>query len=197
MKNEHFWGLVMGYSSAYYHKTAYPARAQSVYHFEVKSLGSDGTFAGYSSVFDVVDSQRDVVVRGAFKTSLAARTQPLQLLWQHKWESPIGVVQEIFEDAHGLFIRGKLLMEVAQAREAHALLKARVIRGLSIGYSVKRAERDPQSGVRLLKEVELWEVSVLTLPANEAAQVTVVKSRTHEFTAFVEAMEYAQRALRH
>lgn len=186
----------MAYSNGYLNKAAHGARAKSTYMFEVKSLASDGTFAGYASVFDVVDSQRDAVIRGAFKASLEARTQALQLLWQHQWESPIGSVESIFEDARGLYIKGKLLMEVAQAREAHALLKAGVIRGLSIGYSVKRAERDPHTGVRLLKEVDLWEVSIVTLPANEAAQVTVVKSAHTDFAAFVAAMEYAHRALK-
>jgi HK97 family phage prohead protease len=186
----------MVYNNGYLNKAAQGAHVQSTYHFEVKALAGDGTFAGYASVFDVVDSQRDAVARGAFKASLESRTQPLQLLWQHQWENPIGSVESIFEDAHGLFIRGRLLMEVAQAREAHALLKAGVIRGLSIGYSVKHAERDLHTGVRLLKEIDLWEVSVVTLPANEAAQVTVVKSGPPDFSAFVAAMEYAQRALK-
>ena len=185
----------MGYNNPYLNKAAHQAHGNSTYRFEIKSLGHDGTFAGYASVFSIVDSQRDVIEPGAFKQSLKARSAPLQLLWQHQWESPIGMVEQLFEDGRGLYIKGRLLMEVTQAREAHALLKAGVIRGLSIGYSVKRAERDPQTGVRHLKEVDLWEVSVVTLPANEAALVTVVKSADTEMAAFLGAAEYARQAL--
>ncbi len=185
----------MAYNAPFLNKAAHGSRAQTTYAFEIKSLATDGTFAGYASVFDVVDSQQDVVMAGAFRNSLKARKQPVQLLWQHQWESPIGVIESLFEDARGLYIKGKLLMEVAQAREAHALLKAGIIRGLSIGYSVKRAQRDPQTGVRQLQEVELWEVSIVTLPANEAAQVTVVKSADADIRALLKAMEHAQQAL--
>lgn len=148
--------------------------------FEVKSIAEDGTFAGYASVFNNVDSQRDRVHPGAFKASIAQRDTPVQLLWQHQWQQPIGVISALFEDARGLVVKGRLLLEVAQAREAYALLKAGVVRGLSIGYSVRRARRNPDTGVRELLELNLWEISLVTLPANEAAQVTVVKSRTDD-----------------
>ncbi|WP_446893601.1 HK97 family phage prohead protease, partial [Acinetobacter sp. NS4_7] len=81
---------------------------------EVKSLQADGTFAGYASVFGIVDSQRDIVLPGAFSHSLKSRKQPVQLLWQHQWESPIGSITKLFEDARGLYVQGKLLMEVAR-----------------------------------------------------------------------------------
>jgi uncharacterized protein len=177
-------------------KASHRARAQLETRFEIKSLRSDGSFAGYASVFGVVDSQRDVVKPGAFKATLKDRAQPVQLLWQHQWESPIGTIESLLEDKHGLYIQGRLLMEVAQAREAHALLKARVIRGLSIGYSVKRSRRDPQSGIRQLLEVDLWEVSLVTMPANEAAQVTIVKSSGAQFQALMEALARAEHVLR-
>lgn len=185
----------MVYKNPYLNKAAHKLRGHATFPFEIKSLSADGSFAGYASVFNVVDSQRDLMLPGAFKATLKSRTQPVQLLWQHQWESPIGVIESLFEDSRGLYIKGKLLMEVMQAREAHALLKAGVIRGLSIGYSVKRAERDPQTGVRRLQEVDLWEVSVVTLPANESAQVTVVKARDPEIDALIAAMERASHAL--
>ena len=186
----------MGYCNPYLNKAAHRARGYSACDFEIKSLTQDGMFAGYASVFHIVDSQRDVIEPGAFVASLKMRKTPLQLLWQHQWESPIGMVESIFEDGNGLYMKGKLLMEVAQAREAHALLKAGVIRGLSIGYSVKRAERDLQTGVRYLKQVDLWEISIVTQPANEAAQVTVVKSEAGQFNAFARAAVRALQALK-
>lgn len=142
---------------------------------EVKSLAADGRFAGYASVFDVVDNQRDRVKRGAFAATLENRRTPVTLLWQHQWEQPIGTVERIFEDTRGLYMEGQLLLDVEKAREAYALLKAGALNGLSIGYRSKRSRHDPDSGVRDLLEVELWEISIVTLPANAEANVTVVK----------------------
>lgn len=169
-------------------------KQRTSFALELKSLDAAGRFAGYASVFDVTDSQRDVMRVGAFRNSLKQRKYPVQLLWQHQWESPIGVLEQVFEDTHGLYVEGRLLLEVARAKEAHALLKAGAIRGMSIGYNVKRARRDPDSGVRELLEVELWEVSLVTLPANEAAQVTVVKS-DDDLRALLAAMRQAEVAL--
>lgn len=143
-------------------------------------------------MFNNVDSQRDRVHPGAFKASIRERDKPVQLLWQHQWEKPIGVITALFEDARGLYMKGKLLLEVEQAREAYALLKAGVVRGLSIGYSVKRSRRSMDSGVRELLDLNLWEISLVTMPANEAAQVTVVKSRiTDDMARLARAIERA------
>lgn len=144
-------------------------------HLEIKRMSEAGVFAGYASVFNVVDSQRDKVLPGAFAESLAASGSEVKLLWQHRLDEPIGVITSLFEDARGLYIEGRLLLDVSQAREAYTLLKAGVVTGLSIGYSPRRFTRDPDSGVRLLQAIDLIEVSLVTLPANDKAQVTVVK----------------------
>lgn len=183
-------------SSTMYECKALPQRpARSAYVFEVKSLAGDGSFAGYASVFHVVDTQRDVIAPGAFRLSLKERTQPVQLLWQHQWAEPIGVIESLFEDTRGLFIKGRLLMEVARAKEAYALLKAGVLKGLSIGYNVTRARRDAETGIRTLLEVDLREVSLVTFPANEAAQVTVIKSADGEIARFLEALARVEESL--
>ena len=143
---------------------------------EIKSLDEHGRFAGYASVFGVVDSQHDVVMPGAFTFTLEQRAGQIKLLWQHQWGEPIGAITKLFEDARGLYIEGQLLMDVARAKEAYALMKAGVVKGLSIGYTPGRWKRDPDSGVRQLQSVDLWEISLVTTPANAAAQVTVVKS---------------------
>lgn len=177
-------------------KMNHRARAQLPCAFEIKSLAADGTFEGYASVFGVVDSQRDRVHPGAFKASIKARDKPVQLLWQHQWDKPVGVILALFEDARGLFVKGRLLLDVAQAREAHTLMKAGVVRGLSIGYSVKRSRRNPDTGVRELLDLNLWEISLVTMPANEAAQVTVVKSYMLDGTEILkQAVERAKAAL--
>lgn len=141
----------------------------------LKSLDAHGRFAGYASVFDVVDNQRDVMLRGAFLRTLQKQAGGVKLLWQHQQHEPIGILDRIFEDKHGLYVEGRLLLEVARAKEAYALLKTGAISGLSIGYSPVRYRIDSETGVRRLAEVDLWEISLVTFPANEAAGITVVK----------------------
>jgi len=145
------------------------------FSLELKSLDAQGRFAGYASVFDNVDTQNDVILRGAFTRTLSNRISHIKLLWQHQQDEPIGVFDEIFEDDRGLYVEGRLLLTVQRAKEAYSLLKESAISGLSIGYSPVKYRIDSNSGVRYLSEVELWEVSLVTFPANEAANVTVVK----------------------
>lgn len=159
------------------HKVALPAGERK--HFdcalEIKTLDGEGVFAGYASVFGVVDSQQDIILPGAFRATLTGRTSDIKLLWQHDMREPIGIVEELLEDANGLYVKGRLLLEVTRAREAYTLLKQGVVSGLSIGYSPTRWKRDEKSGIRRLEALDLWEISLVTFPANEAARVTVVK----------------------
>ena len=143
---------------------------------EVKSIDDGGHSAGYASVFDIVDNQKDIMMKGAFADTLKHGAGTIKLLWQHQQDEPIGVFEKIFEDAVGLYVEGRLLLDVQKAREAHALLKAGAVTGLSIGYSPTRYKIDANTGVRMLAEVELFEVSLVTFPANAKSKVTVVKS---------------------
>ena len=129
--------------------------------------------AGYASLFGAVDQGGDVVLPGAYAaslTALKARGGAVKMLWQHDPAQPIGVWDEVREDGRGLWVSGRLLPEVARAREAAALIAAGAVDGLSIGYRTKRAEKDGQ-GRRLLAEVELWEVSLVTFPMLREARV--------------------------
>jgi HK97 family phage prohead protease len=165
--------------------------------FHIKSLDEAGLFSGYASVFHVVDQQRDVVMPGAFTYALQTmKPGHVKLLWQHTWSEPIGVIERLFEDAQGLYIEGRLLLDIARAREAYALLKAGAMSGLSIGYSPK-TRIEPDTGVRQLLEVDLWEISLVTLPANPLATVTVVKSDcvSPEILALKHALNRAMRSL--
>lgn len=148
----------------------------------VKMVGEDGSFIGYASVFDVADSQRDVVMRGAFARTLSQREggQSVKLLWQHKMDEPIGVFTEIREDKRGLYVEGKLLLDVQRGREAYTLLKSGAIDGLSIGYTAVEYDFDNETGIRILSDVDLWEISLVTFPANAEAGVTAVKSELPE-----------------
>src|SRR5690606_32551079 len=128
---------------------------------------------GYASLFGIADQGGDVIAAGAYAGSLAriaARGDRVRMLWQHDPAHPIGVWEEIREDSRGLWVRGRLLPEVALAREAAALVAAGAIDGLSIGYRTLRAERDGQ-GRRVLTEVDLWEVSLVTFPMLREAKL--------------------------
>ena len=152
-------------------------QSKSIFDFQVKSLQEDGVFAGYASVFGVLDSQSDIIEQGAFKASIANRISEIKLLWQHDMREPIGVITTLKEDALGLYIEGRLLVnQVARAAEAYALIKSGVVQGLSIGYSPVRYRYDEQKRIRHISQVDLWEVSLVTFPANAAAQITVVKN---------------------
>jgi HK97 family phage prohead protease len=148
--------------------------------FEIKAVSETGEFEGYGSVFGVKDHGWDIVVPGAFAKSLAAWTTKGRLppvLWQHDTHEPIGPHLEMYEDAKGLFVKGRLLIDDDPvARRAHAHMKAGSVTGLSIGYVLKDYEWDKDKSAYLLKELELWEVSVVTFPMNEEATVTDVKS---------------------
>ncbi|TXI34764.1 MAG: HK97 family phage prohead protease [Aquipseudomonas alcaligenes] len=150
--------------------------------FKVKSVGDDGTFSGYGSVFDIPDSYSDVVHPGAFLESLkgwARKGGFPAMLWQHKFDEPLGVYTKMEEDDHGLYLEGRLLIDDDPlARRAYAHLKAGSITGLSIGYSIPSGGGtwDNGAGVYHLNQIDLWEVSLVTFPANDAARVETVKT---------------------
>jgi uncharacterized protein len=152
-------------------------KQQQAFSLELKSLDSAGFFSGYASVFNIVDSQQDIILPGAFAKSLRERAGQVRLLWQHQMDEPIGYFEKLDEDHHGLFVQGRLLLEVRRAQEAYALIRSGAIDGLSIGYSPTQYDFDPKSGVRRIAELSLWEVSLVTFPANAAAGVTAVKQR--------------------
>lgn len=168
------------------------------FNLEVKSLDNAGRFAGYASVFNVVDNHKDIIQRGAFAETLKGRVSQIKMLWQHQQDEPIGIFEKIFEDANGLYVEGRLLLDVARAKEAYALLKEGAISGLSIGYSPTRYRLHEKTGVRLLSAVELWEISLVTFPANEAAKITVVKQgiAPAELLSLAEAVDRAIRVLK-
>ena len=129
--------------------------------------------AGYASLFDTPDAGGDVVAQGAYAASLrrlAETGRRVRMLWQHDPAQPIGLWDEVREDARGLYVRGRLLDAVARAREAAALITAGAIDGLSIGYRTRRATSEAGGG-RRLAELELWEVSLVTFPMLPAARV--------------------------
>lgn len=142
--------------------------------FQIKAVADDGTFSGYGSVFNVVDAHKEIVVPGAFTDSLKAK-QP-SMLWQHRSGEPCGVYKEVREDAVGLYVEGKLALKTVRGAEAYELLKIGALSGMSIGFNVREESYDRVSGINTLKKLDLWEISLVTFPANDAARITDVKA---------------------
>lgn len=146
---------------------------QRGFKFEVKSIDEQGIFEGYAAVFGNIDLGGDVIEPGAFKKTLQENPR-MPILWQHNPTEPIGVTLEAYEDGKGLRVKGQLNLETTRGREAYALLKQGALKGLSIGYdSVKEAWEGTK---RILKEIRLWEWSLVTFPMNPLAQIEAVKA---------------------
>lgn len=146
---------------------------------EVKSLAGDGLFVGYASVFGNVDSANEVVAKGAFARTLAKwreKNAAPAMLWMHDPTMPIGIWLAMGEDERGLVVQGRLALSTQKGREAYELLKMKALTGLSIGYRVVTSRVDSKRKARVLTDVELFEVSLVTFPANDAARVSAVKS---------------------
>lgn len=144
------------------------------------AVASNGTFEGYASLFYRVDFGKDVILPGAFRKSLARRgARGIRMLFQHDANQPIGVWDEITEDGRGLFVKGRLMLDVARAQEVHSLMRAGALDGLSIGFRAVDGRRDRKSGIRRLSEIDLWEISIVTFPMHPEARVASVKSRRY------------------
>jgi len=144
--------------------------------FDAKSVKEDGTFEGYASTFGNVDNGADVVMPGAFTKSLTVRpANKIKMLWQHDSSSPIGTWTAAREDEKGLYVEGTILRDVQKGAECYSMMKEGIIDSMSIGYRTMDAEY-ASNGVRQLKELGLYEVSLVTFPMNDQATVTMVKN---------------------
>ena len=150
---------------------------------EINAVDSEdeeyGTFEGYGSIFGNTDLGNDIVAKGAFSKSVK-KTGALgvKLLYQHKSDMPIGVYESIEEDEKGLKIRGRLAMKTQLGRETYELMKMGALDGLSIGFRISpKGQSYDKAGARVIKEVELMEISVVTFPMNPKAKVQAVKGQ--------------------
>jgi len=137
-----------------------------------------GRFEGYASVFNNTDLGNDVIKTGAFTKSLRKRgVKGVKLLYQHKTDMPIGVFEEIKEDDHGLMVKGKLALKTQAGQEAYELLKMGALDAMSIGFRANPDEvsYDKRTNKRMIGEVDLMEISLVTFPMNPQAKVRSVK----------------------
>lgn len=141
----------------------------------IKFASEGREFSGYASVFGGVDSYGDTIEPGAYKSTLVDRDRPVQLRWNH-YGPVIGKWTEIKEDDVGLFVRGELSPGHSVADDAYALLKHGAINGLSIGYRIPEGGAETKDDIRILRAIDLVEVSIVETPADLAAQIGDVKS---------------------
>ncbi len=140
------------------------------------AFAGDGSVEGYASLFGEIDQARDMVMPGAFATTLRQRgIRKVPMLFQHDPSEPVGIWLDLAEDVRGLRARGKLIPDVRRARELMALIEQGAIDGLSIGYRTVRARIDPATRIRRLYQVDLWEISIVTFPLLAGARVHAVK----------------------
>ena len=140
------------------------------------TIDSEGTVEGYASLFGEVDAARDMMMPGAFRETLRLRgLRRIPMLFQHDPAEPVGVWLELREDHRGLYARGRLIPEVARARELYALVASGAVDGLSIGFRTVKGRVDPRSRIRKIDQVELWEISIVTFPLLAGARVRAVK----------------------
>ena len=146
--------------------------------FVLKRLQTEeGTFKGLASTWGL-DRQGDVIEPGAFAKSLAAwaaRGARIPVLWQHDHAEPIGALRSALETDEGLEVEGELVMALGNAKRAHALAKSGA-QGMSIGFTIPAGATELRAGVRYIKQIDLAEVSLVSVPANPGAVVREVKS---------------------
>ena len=144
----------------------------------LEEVNLDGVFEGYASLFHREDLGRDIVLPGAFRDSLRTRgAGGVKMLFQQDPNQPIGIWHWVYEDARGLFARGRIMTEIPKGREVLTMMRAGAIDGLSIGFRVVNGVRDRRTGVRRLRAIDLWEISVVTFPMLPGARVAAVKAR--------------------
>ena len=169
------------------------AQTREALDFDIRFSADDaGSFSGHAAVFDERNSFNEIVKRGAFARTLAehqARNIRPPMLWSHRSDEVIGVWTDIREDATGLAVTGKLITETSRGREAHALLKAGALSGLSIGFRARGAERGA-NGLRILTDIELAEISLVALPSAGNARIKQVRA-AGDFSAFTRAVNSA------
>lgn len=154
------------------------------FSFSLKAIGeNDGVVEGYGAVFGNIDFGGDVIAQGAFEktiSGIAASGRKLPMLWQHDGYNPIGVWDVLKEDDVGLYVKGTVLINTRQGADAYEMLKAGAVTGMSIGYSARDYSRDEKTGVRTLKQLDLFEISLVTFPMNDQARVDNVKTKIED-----------------
>jgi len=142
--------------------------------FIIKSDGkSHSIISGYASVFNTVDNHNDCIEKGAF---LSSQSNHVKLLWQHDTTKPIGIIRMMDEDSYGLKVEAEINTKTKDGFDASELIKQGAVCGLSIGFNINSADYN-SNGNRVIHDLNLIEISVVTFPANEMAQINQIKQK--------------------
>lgn len=156
----------------------------------IKSLEAGGLrISGYASVFNVVDSHEDIIEAGAFSNTIQ-NNKSVKLLWQHDTKNPIGRINKIIEDNYGLFIEAIITSGTNKGREAIDLVEKEIINGLSIGFTINNSYTKA-CGHRVITNISLWEVSIVTFPANQRA--SILQNHHKNLALYIALIEAKQR----
>lgn len=139
------------------------------------SSASAGEISGYASVYNTPDHDNDIVMPGAFASSLKS-SRRVKLLWNHDHNQVIGKITQLKEDDYGLWFSAQLNLATSKGNEVYQLIKAGDVNQLSIGFTITKSRPSHSATQRLLEQLDLWEISVVTFPANEKAQINEIKS---------------------
>ena len=159
-------------------------RKEFAAELECKAGEEDGTIQGYASTFGgKPDSYNDIIAQGAFIESIEKNGyggNGIKMLWQHNSSMPAGIWTNMFENKTGLKIKGQLAIKTTIGNDAYELMKLGAINSLSIGFNIVDSDVNPKNGIRTIKKADLWEVSLVTFPANTNATITQVKALIEE-----------------
>lgn len=167
------------------------------------SVEADGSFEGKLAVYNNKDLGGDIIQPGAFTKTLQENNGVFLMLWQHKTDCPIGVLT-LTDGPDALYAHGQLCLDgvgpdgakidIPLAKQAYVLLKKKIIKGLSIGFDT--IKDSVENGVRILKELALYEGSVCSFPMNLSAVISSVKNRSGEVKMSDFENELAESQLR-
>ncbi len=150
--------------------------------FKILDDSPHGSFTGYASVFGNTDRQNEVVVKGAFAATLPGFLKDGFGALNHEWSTlPIATISEAREDDRGLWVKGQF-HSTPDAQAARTIVRERLERGKSVGMSIGYRVNDDEfkEAIRYLKDVDLFEVSLVSVPANPEAQLAAVKAETQQ-----------------
>jgi HK97 family phage prohead protease len=141
--------------------------------FIIKSESpKEATISGYASVFNIADAHNDIILKGAFGS---VNPSKIKLLWQHDQAKPIGVIKSLTEDDRGLKIEAEINLRTSIGRETSELIKQKALDGLSVGFIIKSYDYNDK-GQRVISDLELMEISIVTFPANYDANILSIKN---------------------
>jgi HK97 family phage prohead protease len=161
---------------------------------ELKADTDARTVEGWASTFGNTDLDNDIIAPGAFADSIKAKMP--KLLWQHQTDQVIGIWNDAKETEQGLYVKGTIL-DTTLGNDAYKLAKAGAIDSMSIGFSIKAYSVDRESDTRTIEKVDLWEVSLVTFPANPMARIMGVKAahgNERDFENFLREAGYSRDA---